>query len=574
MAPKPVKVKTRGKGLKNVGLDRIFLAQEVPLTIPSPPRSNSGGPDSTRSSLSRRESRHHQRGTASETGRRASVRRRSSGKSSEEHSDFGPGPEHYKAVRAASFVDPCRPPMPHVESNWSVLSAGSASTFPTSVASSECHSPMQSPSKNSIGLPPVPSATPSSTRTSAASATQKSPSKASSTWALKFSQDGRYLAAAGSDCIIRVFEVIASPSDREDELEQARLASLLASFGSGEKSPCLPCSPHVDDDKRVNTDSVKSNKSTVGAPVFRRHPIREFAGHTNDILDLCWSKNHFLLSCSSDKSAKVWHPSRPDCLCTFAMPDMVTSAAFHPTDDRYIISGSLDGKLRLWNVSEQKLQDSIDVPGMITAVSFTASGRTACVGTYNGAALFYECGAKFRYTNSIPVRSKGKSTATKITGIAPVFVRGEREEKSERIMIASNDSRIRFYSIKDRRLVHKLKAPTYLNRSSQIKASLSDDGAFAVSGSEDSAIYIWDASRVDDPTPVDKKDESPCLWWPTNSGTVTAAVMAPRATNRLLEEAGDPIESRNPAKDRIIVSVDKAGVLKVWRADSAGPDQP
>ena len=59
-----------------------------------------------------------------------------------------------------------------------------------------------------------------------------------------------------------------------------------------------------------------------------------YRGHTADILDLSWSKNYFLLSSSVDKTVRLWHISRNECLCCFQHIDFVTAIVFHPRDDR------------------------------------------------------------------------------------------------------------------------------------------------------------------------------------------------------------------------------------------------
>ena len=87
-------------------------------------------------------------------------------------------------------------------------------------------------------------------------------------WALVFSNDGKYLAAAGQDRKVRVWAVIASPSDREAaELE-------------GE-------------------DQNDSDFPKLKAPVFRSKPIQVFEGHSGSILDLSWSKVRDICSPSS-----------------------------------------------------------------------------------------------------------------------------------------------------------------------------------------------------------------------------------------------------------------------------------
>lgn len=64
------------------------------------------------------------------------------------------------------------------------------------------------------------------------------------------------------------------------------------------------------------------------------------------------------------------------------------------------------------------------------------------------------------------------------------FLTGE-----DKILVTSNDSRIRLYDLRDLNLSCKYKG--YLNVSSQIKASFSHDGKFIVAGSENQCIYIW-----------------------------------------------------------------------------------
>jgi len=44
-----------------------------------------------------------------------------------------------------------------------------------------------------------------------------------------------------------------------------------------------------------------------------------------------------------DKTVRLWHLSRLECLCFFRHVDFVSAIAFHPRDDRYFVSASLDG---------------------------------------------------------------------------------------------------------------------------------------------------------------------------------------------------------------------------------------
>lgn len=59
----------------------------------------------------------------------------------------------------------------------------------------------------------------------------------------------------------------------------------------------------------------------------------------------------------------------------------------------------------------------------------------------------------------------------------------------DKILVTSNDSRVRLYDLRDLNLSCKYKG--YLNTSSQIKASFSHDGKYIIAGSENQCIYVW-----------------------------------------------------------------------------------
>merc|ERR1711998_689164 len=57
------------------------------------------------------------------------------------------------------------------------------------------------------------------------------------------------------------------------------------------------------------------------------------------------------------------------------------------------------------------------------------------------------------------------------------------------MLVSINDSRIRLCDLDDYSVISKVKGAQ--NESMQIKASLSDDGKYIISGSESGAVYIW-----------------------------------------------------------------------------------
>jgi WD40 repeat protein len=323
-------------------------------------------------------------------------------------------------------------------------------------------------------------------------------------WATEFSNDGKYLAAAGQDHVVRVWSVISTPNERKTHEHEEDVS-----------------------DRRGER---------LSAPVFKSKPVREFEGHTGTVLDLSWSKNNFLLSSSMDKTVRLWHISRQECLCTFKHKDFVTSIAFHPKDDRFFLAGSLDSVLRLWSIPDKSVAFWNQLPDLITAVAFTPDGKTAMAGVLSGLCLFYETEG-LKYHTQIHVRSsRGKNAkGSKITGIRTINFPPDDPEGEVKVLITSNDSRVRLYNFRDKSLEMKFRG--HENSCSQIKASFSDDARYIICGSEDRKAYIWSTGPVE----TENKDKRPVEQFQAHSSMVTAAVFAPMKTRQLLSASGDPI---------------------------------
>lgn len=388
----------------------------------------------------------------------------------------------------------------------------------------------------------------------------------SAIWAAEFSLDGKYMAVAGQDAVVWIFSVISTPEERKK---------------------------HEEDEARDG-----SNGEKLSAPVFRKKPVREYQGHTHQVLALSWSKNGFLLSCSMDKTVKLWHPSRADCLAEFKHNDLVTSIAFHPTDDRFFLAGSLDAQLRLWSIPDKSVAFSTTTSAFQTAVGFSPDGKTAICGLLSGMCMFFETdGLKSQF--QIHVRSsRGKNAkGSKITGIDTWTV-GDGPEKGDiKVLITSNDSRLRIYSLKTRMLETKFRG--HVCQSSQIHARFTNDAKYIISGSEDRKAYIWGPVSMD----AEVRDRQSYEYFDAHPEVVTVALMAPTKSKQLLSASGDPIydlcnpppvtlvsleesqavlpeteESSRPRawierskhiSGNIIITTDRTGTIKVFRQDCA-----
>ena len=157
----------------------------------------------------------------------------------------------------------------------------------------------------------------------------------------------------------------------------------------------------------------------------------------------------------------------------------------------------------------------------------------------------------------LDVRSRrGKNKGRKITGIVV-------SPDNQRVLISSNDSRIRCYYLSNYSMSCKYKGLT--NKNSQIRGTFSHDGAFVISGSEDRNVYIWSSSNENAPSPNVaalfsnfKKDHNNFFdCFSDHEGTVTNALFFPFAQD--LHQ-----------NHYFIATGDFKGNLQIFRGESEG----
>ncbi|CAH8272094.1 unnamed protein product [Arabidopsis lyrata] len=313
--------------------------------------------------------------------------------------------------------------------------------------------------------------------------------------AMKFSPDGRYLASAGEDGVLRVWSVVED--ERCEEHDVPKIDPSCIYFEVSKLSELRPVAVEKDG---ITGSLMSPRKTTESAcviippKIFRvlDKPLHEFLGHSGDILDISWSKNNRLLSASVDNSVRLWQIGHEDCLGIFSHSNYVTSVHFNPVDDDHFISGSIDGKVRIWSASQCQVVDWADARGIVTAVCYRPDGQAVIIGTLTSDCRFYNLsGHCLQLDGHICLHNKKKSSNKRIIGFQFDFT------DPSRVMVASADSQVRIIS--GRNVVHKYKGSR--NAGNQISASFTADGKHIVSACDDSSVYVWNCVGHDPEQP-------------------------------------------------------------------------
>ncbi|XP_052173197.1 uncharacterized protein LOC127788675 [Diospyros lotus] len=326
---------------------------------------------------------------------------------------------------------------------------------------------------------------------------------------MKFSLDGRYLATAGEDGIVRVWQVVVDA--RSNEIDIPAVDPSCIYFTVNHLSELAPVV--VEKEKLCKLKSLKKTEDSacvIFPPrVFRilEEPLHQFHGHNCEILDLSWSKNNFLLSSSVDKTVRLWQVGSEHCLKVFPHSNYVTCVQFNPVDNNHFISGSIDGKVRIWAITGCVV-DWIDIRDIITAICYHPDGQGMIVGSMTGKCRFYNISDNhIHFEAQISLNSKKKAPWKRITGFQ--FF----PQDPSKLMVTCADSQVRI--LQGLNVVGKYKG--LRNTGNQLFASFTSDGKHIVSTSEDSNVYVWNCYDQKDLSRSQPKIIRSCERFSTNA---------------------------------------------------------
>ncbi|KAI9360827.1 WD40-repeat-containing domain protein, partial [Zopfochytrium polystomum] len=327
---------------------------------------------------------------------------------------------------------------------------------------------------------------------------------------MRFSKDGRYLATGEFDGLLRIWDVVvdgsagASPTSLP-EYSGSPLRSALRHAGKSSTSDSLFSKTSLMHSLGAASRSAKTpvpdsspTKSLLqNESILSHYPSRTFAGHSGPILDVAWSRRLFLLSASTDRTVRLWHPSRNECLAVFMHKDSVSSVKFHPFDERYFLSG--DSRLRLWSIAEKKVDQWVDVPGAlppIIGVAFSRDATFSIAATADGKLLFYETN-QLRYNTTVEIRAAARTVkGPRILGVETMPAGSAGDDK---LLVSAGDGTVRLFNMRDKSLIRAFRGPDFRS-GFPFKATFSDDGKYIICGGDNRRVYVWNANPIESRT--------------------------------------------------------------------------
>jgi WD40 repeat protein len=273
--------------------------------------------------------------------------------------------------------------------------------------------------------------------------------------ALDFSPDGRWLAGAGGDRVVRVWSVV-------DAREQKRIC------GHSDHIMAVRFTP---DSQRLASSSMDgtallwSLDARDRASACASKPLLSFVGHFNTVFDLRFSPDgQTLATASADTTVRLWDVGTGKMLLTLlGHIAPVEQIAFLERGTR-IASISWDGSTRVWDVAQyaDPLIDSDNSMGGRRVVTLSRDGRVAVSETTSGE-----------------VYRQGRFAGAEVVAL---------DRDGERVALGYIDGRIEVWAVADSRLVARLPA----HHKEVTALVISPDGRQLASGGADGWARRWD----------------------------------------------------------------------------------
>lgn len=202
---------------------------------------------------------------------------------------------------------------------------------------------------------------------------------------MDFSGDNKLVAVGMAESYIRVWTMDGSPLTSPEDPSNTQPSSsrrlvghsgpvYAVAFSPSTAKPDIPGPPtgpesllSCSEDKTIRLWSLSTFTCLVA-----------YRGHDSPIWDLQWGPfGHYFLTGSNDRTARLWSTDRIECLRLYIGHDNdVDCVAFHP-NNLYVFTGSCDRTVRMWHLSGGNcLRLFTGHTGNVTAIACSPDGKT------------------------------------------------------------------------------------------------------------------------------------------------------------------------------------------------------
>ena len=342
--------------------------------------------------------------------------------------------------------------------------------------------------------------------------------------AVSYSRDGRMLASASNDGILKLWNTLNWSELRQFDKVEFPLNcvsfspdSRLLAGGSGDNSVRLwdtgtgkilhELKGHK---KPVISVSFSSDgqvlaSGDVGGSVrlwdvrVRQELQPALAGHDSAVLSVSFSPNSRMLASGDDTGmVKLWNAGdgNTEPVSVLVHKPLVTSVSFSP-DGQKLASGNGDGTVRFWEVSSgRKLRESEKHSSIINSIEYSPDGQKVAVGSADGTVRVLDAKIVTSESSSAVLMMKQQSLNT---GKAEQVLTGHGA--SIRSVSFSPDGRTLATGSQDRTVkLWDMEATwelpvMYPHESSILTISFSSDGRTVATGSEDKTVILTDVVK-------------------------------------------------------------------------------